>query len=65
MDVAFFVAGGDANGYQRRVDWGSCRLDEDVEVILIVKPVNDDEPTDEKRGGQKKIDHASVVESCI
>lgn len=56
-DVALFVASGNANGDERRVGRGRRWFNDDIEMILIVKPVNDNEAADKERGGKEKIDH--------
>jgi hypothetical protein len=49
-DIALLIPRGDANGNERRVRWGRRWLDDDIEKILVVKPVNDNEATQKKRG---------------
>jgi hypothetical protein len=39
-DIFFFVAGGDANRNQRRVGGRRCRLDNNIEMILVVNPIS-------------------------
>ena len=46
--ITIFVAGGNANGNERRSLWRLFDGDDDIKVILAVNPINDDEGEDKK-----------------
>jgi hypothetical protein len=56
-DIIFFVAGGDANGDERGGGWRGFYFNDDIKMILVVNPVDDNERGDEEDGGCDEIWH--------
>jgi len=56
-DVRLFIPRRDADRNQRRIKWRRRRRYDNIKLILIVNPIDDDDPKDAKNGGCDKKRH--------
>ena len=59
-NIPFLIARGNTDRDERRSGRGRCRLDDNIEMILAVQPVNNNNATDKKYSRNVKIDHKLV-----
>jgi hypothetical protein len=59
-DVSLFVASWNTDRNQWRIGgWWRRRLDDDIEMILVMQPVNDKDAPNEEGSGENEINHGN------
>jgi hypothetical protein len=57
VDIPLLITCGDADRDQRCIDRGWRRVDNNIQVILVVKPVNNEHASKEEGSGEDEIEH--------